>query len=207
MSIKKLLEDNPSFHSWDSGEIANFGVSDKVVKYIYSKLKSGFSTIETGSGKSTFAFLTAGCNHIAISPNNLEEERIRKYCQENNIESKLPSLVNEIKHFDLIFIDGAHRYPFAEIDYHYTEKKLRVGGYLVLDDVHLPSVRNLFLFLKKEKNWELETIIDHTAFFIKIAEEVIIDDWQNQGINQNFKKAESFKNYIKLLIKKFLRIK
>ena len=39
MSIKKLLEDNPSFHSWDSGEIANFGVSDKVVKYIYSKLK------------------------------------------------------------------------------------------------------------------------------------------------------------------------
>ena len=40
MSINKLLEDNPSFHSWDSGEIANFGVSDKVVKYIYSKLKS-----------------------------------------------------------------------------------------------------------------------------------------------------------------------
>ena len=218
MSINKLLEDNPSFHSWDSGEIANFGVSDKVVKYIYSKLKSGFSTIETGSGKSTFAFLTAGCNHIAISPNKLEEERIRKYCQENNIESKfkficgssteeLPSLVNEINHFDLIFIDGAHRYPFAEIDYHYTEKKLRVEGYLVLDDVHLPSVRNLFLFLKKEKNWQLETIIEHTAFFIKTSEEVVIDDWQNQGINQNFKKVESFKIYIKSLMKQFLRIK
>ena len=78
---------------------------------------------------------------------------------------------------------------------------------MVLDDVHLPSVRNLFLFLKKEKNWQLETIIEHTAFFIKTSEEVIIDDWQNQGINQNFKKVESFKNYIKSLIKQFLRIK
>jgi len=218
MSIHKLLEDNPSFHSWDSGEIANFGVSDRVVKYIYSKLKAGHSTIETGSGKSTFAFLLAGCNHIAISPNPLEEERIRKYCQENNIEynfkficgsstEELPNLVNGINHFDLIFIDGAHRYPFAEIDYHYTEKKLRVGGYLVLDDVQLPSVRNLFLFLKKEKNWRLEIVIDNTAFFVKFAEEIVIDDWQNQGINANYKIVSGIKYKIIILIKKVLRMK
>ena len=53
MSINKLLEDNPSFHSWDSGEIANFGVSDKVVKYIYSKL---FKLIYFTKNKSIFLF-------------------------------------------------------------------------------------------------------------------------------------------------------
>jgi hypothetical protein len=82
-----------------------------------------------------------------------------------------------------------------------------VGGYLVLDDVQLPSVRNLFLFLKKEKNWKLETVIDHTAFFVKFAEEVVIDDWQNQGINANFKIVAGIKYKIKILIKKVLRMK
>jgi hypothetical protein len=45
MVIDKLLKDNQSFHSWDNGSIANFGASDKVVKYIHSKLKPGFITI------------------------------------------------------------------------------------------------------------------------------------------------------------------
>lgn len=39
MEIEKLLKDNPSFHVWGDGQPANFGVSDKVVKYIISKLK------------------------------------------------------------------------------------------------------------------------------------------------------------------------
>jgi hypothetical protein len=82
-----------------------------------------------------------------------------------------------------------------------------VGGYLVLDDVQLPSVRNLFLFLKKEKNWRLETVIDNTAFFVKFAEEIVIDDWQNQGINANYKIVSGIKYKIIILIKKVLRMK
>jgi precorrin-6B methylase 2 len=216
MSIDKLLKDNPSFHSWDNGDIANFGVSDRVVKYMFSKVQKGYSTIETGSGKSTFAFLLAGCKHISISPNPLEEERIRKYCHENGIDANfkfvcdssaevLPELVKTVDQFDLVFIDGAHRYPYAEIDYHFTEKKLRVGGYMVVDDVQLPSVSNLYNFLKKEKNWTLETVIDHTAFFVKHSEEVVIDDWQNQGINDLFKKYLSFKQFVKSVLKPILK--
>jgi len=82
-----------------------------------------------------------------------------------------------------------------------------VGGYLVLDDVQLPSVRNLFLYLKKEKNWRLETVIDNTAFFVKFAEELVIDDWQNQGINANYKIVSGIKYKIIILIKKVLRMK
>jgi hypothetical protein len=80
-----------------------------------------------------------------------------------------------------------------------------VGGYMVVDDVQLPSVSNLYNFLKKEKNWTLETVIDHTAFFVKHSEEVVIDDWQNQGINDFYKKFSAFKQFIKSVLKPILK--
>ena len=212
MVIDKLLKDNPSFHSWDNGSIANFGASDKVVKYIHSKLKPGFITIETGSGKTTVAFLLAGCKHTSISPNPLEEQRIRKYCQDNNIEADftfvcdssaevLPALVKQVSHFDFVFIDGAHRYPFAEIDYFFTQEKLKVGGYMVVDDIQLPSVRTLYTFLRKEKNWTLDNVVGNTAFFLKHGDEVVIDDWQNQGVNQFYLIYSTVNFKIKSIIK------
>jgi len=214
-SIDKLLQDNPSFHEWSDGKPANFGVPDKVVKYIYSIVKPGFSTLETGSGKSTFAFLFAGCKHISIAPDPGEEERIRKYCRENNIPPDftficnssaevLPDVVKQIESLDVVFIDGAHRYPFAEIDYHFTEKRLKTGGYMIVDDIQLPSVRNLFVFLRKEKNWALDKIIDKTAFFIKTGEEVLVNDWQNQGINNFYFGYSEWKGRIKNMIKRLL---
>jgi hypothetical protein len=218
MEIDKLLKDNPSFHVWGDGSPANFGVSDQVVKYMLHKLKPGLASLETGSGKSTFAFLMAGCKHISIAPDPGEEERIRKYCTENNIKADftfiadssaevLPALCKTIHALDFVFIDGAHRYPYAEIDYHFTEKKLNVGGYMVVDDIHLPSVRNLFVFLKREKNWRLDTVIDKTAFFIKTGEEVLINDWQNQGINRFFLVYSNFKVRVKNFIKTILFMK
>lgn len=218
MQIEKLLQDNPSFHVWSDGSAANFGVSDRVVKYIYGKLKPGDVTLETGSGKSTFAFLLAECKHTAIAPDPGEELRIRDYCRANQIvpdftfianssAEVLPLLVNNIPALDFVFIDGAHRYPYAEIDYHFTEKKLRTGGYMVVDDIHLPSVRNLYVFLKNEKNWELDALIDKTAFFKKIGEEVLINDWQNQGINRYFLVYSNMKAKAVGLIKSVLGMK
>lgn len=218
MKIEQLFNENPSFHVWSDGRPANFGVSDRVVKYILSKLKPGMETLETGSGKSTFAFLIAGCNHIAIAPDPGEEQRIRKYCEDRHIQANftffanssaavLPELVKSLPDLDFVFIDGAHRYPYAEIDYHFTEMKLKIGGYMVVDDVQLPSVRNLYLFLKKEKNWQLDALIGNTAFFIKTGEEVLINDWQNQGINRAYYLYSNGKAKIIQLIKSILRMK
>jgi Methyltransferase domain len=138
-----------------------------------------------------------GCQHISIAPDPGEGDRIKQYCLQNGLpinftfiaESSakaLPSLIATIPSLDFVFIDGAHRYPFAEIDYHFTEQKLKVGGYMVIDDVHMPSVKQLYRFLKKEKNWKLDELVGNTAFFIKTSEEILINDWQNQGINEYF---------------------
>lgn len=197
MELKQLIQENPSFHVWSDGKPANFGVSNSVVQAIQNKVKPGSVTLETGSGKSTFAFLLKGCNHTSIAPDLGEGERIKQYCLANGLQinftfiadssaNVLPNLIQSIPALDFVFIDGAHRYPFAEIDYHFTEQKLKVGGYMVVDDVHMPSVRQLFRFLRKEKNWKLDEMVGNTAFFIKISKEVLINDWQNQGINQFF---------------------
>jgi precorrin-6B methylase 2 len=215
MEINTLIKDNPSFHVWGDGSPANFGVSNAVVQAIQSKLKPQSLTLETGSGKSTFAFLLKGCQHISIAPDPGEGDRIKQYCLKNGLSTNytfiaessakaLPSLITTIPSLDFVFIDGAHRYPFAEIDYHFTEQKLKVGGYMVIDDVHMPSVKQLYRFLKKEKNWNLDELVGNTAFFIKTGEEILINDWQNQGINKYFLHYSNWRFKIISLIKAIL---
>lgn len=212
MEIHKLIQENPSFHVWSDGSPANFGVSNAVVQAIQNKVKPGSVTLETGSGKSTFAFLLKGCQHTSIAPDPGEGDRIKQYCLANGLTINftfiadssakvLPSLMQSIPSLDFVFIDGAHRYPFAEIDYHFTEQKLKVGGYMVVDDVHMPSVKQLYRFLKKEKNWQLDELVGNTAFFIKTGEEVLINDWQNQGINQFFLRYSNARFKLVKLIK------
>jgi len=101
----------------------------------------------------------------------------------DHIPSELDHIPSELDH---ILIDGAHRFPFPIIDWHYTAPKLRLGGILSVDDFKMPSVKILYDFLCIEEVWELIEVIHNTAFFRKLREPFIIDDWQNQKINLTF---------------------
>ena len=53
---------------------------------------------------------------------------------------------------------------------------------MVLDDIQIPSVFELFRFMKVESCVELEEVIVRTAFFRKVGEGAAgPDDWQRQG--------------------------
>lgn len=70
-------------------------------------------------------------------------------------EDVLPGLDPEP--LDMVFIDGAHGFPQAIIDFFYTAGRLVEGGSLVLDDLHLPGVRlGLIDFLQRDPRWSLE---------------------------------------------------
>lgn len=60
-------------------------------------------------------------------------------------EFALPQLLKQRgdASFDFIFIDGWHTFDHTMVDAFYATRLLRVGGYLVLDDVGLPSVRGV----------------------------------------------------------------
>ncbi|MBL7071380.1 MAG: hypothetical protein ISS26_04335 [Candidatus Omnitrophica bacterium] len=207
MSIERLISDRPKLHARPCGTLVNWAVSDEALKFIYENLEPGITTLETGAGYTTIVFAIAGTNHISITPSKDECERIVKYCSEINIDPHITFLNqgSDIalvgpqsipSHLDFVFIDGAHRFPFPCIDFHYTENKLRVGGILGVDNVPMPSVRILYNFLCGEAEWKLIKKIHDTAFFKKVAESRIIKDWHGQNINRAYERKTNNKSFL-----------
>jgi predicted O-methyltransferase YrrM len=56
-------------------------------------------------------------------------------------EIALPELLHKGRKFDLVFIDGWHTFDQTFLDCFYATRLLRVGGYLVVDDTYMMSVR------------------------------------------------------------------
>lgn len=63
---------------------------------------------------------------------------------EKKSEFALPRLLEDMEgKFDFIFIDGNHTFDHTLIDCFYSSRLLRVGGYLVIDDVCFPSIKRV----------------------------------------------------------------
>jgi len=67
----------------------------------------------------------------------------------------LPQLLTAKEKFDFIFVDGSHAFNYAFVDYFYTNMILANGGYLVFDDLYLPSVRKVVSFALSSKDYQL----------------------------------------------------
>jgi len=196
MSIERLLADKPQLHTWSSGAAASWAVSPDVLTFLHSRLKPGMVTLETGSGHTTVVFAIARTRHTCITPAENEAQAIRAYCAKIGIEPQVrfihassdaaladPATVQEP--LDLVFIDGAHRFPLPCIDFHYTERHLKVGGLLGVDDCTMPSVKVLCDFLEGEDEWKQVERIGNTAFYERVRETRIVSDWQGQKMNRS----------------------
>jgi len=190
--LRTLLNDKPRFHDWSDVP----PTSAEVLEFIYRNLNSDMTTLETGAGHSTVVFAIAGTNHVCIDTGKQECERIAGYCSNIGVDTSRIAFINRSSdaalsrsettppQLDFIFIDGAHRFPFPIIDYHYTEGRLKIGGILGVDDFTMPSVRILYDFLRGEDEWEIVEEIGETAFFRRVSETRIVSDWQGQNINR-----------------------
>ncbi len=177
--LERLIRDNPSFHTWPDDSPANCSVAPDALMFIHDQLLPGMNTLETGAGQTTVAFAIAGTHHICITPQREQADRIRDYCDELSVQgdltfvfessdAALPRISLLPDSLDFIFIDGAHRFPFPCLDWHYTQGRLRVGGIVGVDDCRLPSVRVLHDFLCGDQKWQLVQVIDLTSFFRKV---------------------------------------
>jgi hypothetical protein len=194
--IEQLVAQRPDLHAWPDGRPANWSVAPDVLRFIYQNLEAGTNTLETGSGQTTIAFAMAGTNHTCISPSRDEAERIRAYCVEHGIDLKV-NFMHESSDvvlsagtgipdsLDFVLIDGAHRFPFPILDWHFTEGRLRVGGIVCVDDYPMPSVRILHDFLMGEDEWKLIRIFQRSSFFRRARETVNVWDWADQKINKS----------------------
>jgi hypothetical protein len=64
---------------------------------------------------------------------------------------------------DLVLLDGPHAYPLPRIEFAYLFPRLKLGGWLVVDDIQIPSVYE-FQFLGKESSVVLEDVVVRAAF-------------------------------------------
>lgn len=195
--ITLLLNECPLFHA---GGTKTYGISEDALRELRAHLAPGITTLETGCGFSTLLFAMAGTNHFCITPNQSEVNVALAFCTKHSIDvsrlhfrvgrsdKMLPAMFDNGP-LDVVLIDGGHGFPIPMVDFHYCAPRLRVGGSLIVDDCHMPSVRILYDFLSTEAPWERKCCVGNTAFFRKTME--TNTNWDTQVLNREVRFLQS----------------
>jgi hypothetical protein len=160
------------------------------------------ATAETGCGKSTILFSNISASHVVFSfdDRNLgtADSSVLFYesCPLTKLDrieavfgatQKTLPLYNKFKDYDCVLIDGPHGYPFPELEYYYLYPHIREGGYLIIDDVHIPTVGRLADFLQEDDMFEMYKLVDTTALFRRTSAPLfdpLGDGWWTQKFNR-----------------------
>jgi precorrin-6B methylase 2 len=192
--VDRVLSDRPSFHL---GGTVRWDTLTDTLRLIEQSVHDGDQTMEIGCGVSTVVFAACGARHTVISPDPGEHERVREYCERSGVDVSqvvfltgfsddlLPAMCRE-RTFDVIFIDGAHSFPYPEVDWHYSTKALNLGGLLVMDDVPVPAVAPLLRHMNVEPNWRFEGIFDERAAAFTLLAEPAPEEWSAQPFNDGY---------------------
>jgi precorrin-6B methylase 2 len=168
-------------------------------------------SVETGCGGSSIVLSQASERHVAFAiegaDGTIGELRKRSDLRTENVtfvegETKdtLPGYRFE-GDLDLVLLDGPHAYPMPQIEFAYLFPRIRLGGWLVLDDIQIPSVYELFHFLERESSVVLEEVVVRTAFFRKTGVvEQGPDGWALQGINRHTVLRYSWRDRLRRLL-------
>lgn len=183
--LEALRRERPSFHhaTYDQPAGArNWSISDPVLEWLTHELPPGGSTLETGAGYSTVLFAARSARHIAISFTPDEMRLIRAWCATQGLSADhvehhaggsqaiLPRL--DLPPLDCVLIDGDHAFPAPMIDWYYTADRLKPGGFLLNDDLHLRSCLLLDQFLDGEAEagrWRRVARLKNTSVWQRVA--------------------------------------
>jgi len=205
MHDANLVARASGFHPWDA--MAPVALSGILQRGPFQ------SSAETGCGGSTIVLSHASAHHIAFAiegndrtitelrkQNDLRNENVTFV--EGETKDTLPAYRFEGQ-MDLVLLDGPHAYPLPQIEFAYLFPLIKLGGWLVMDDIQIPSVYELFHFLKAEPSVTLEEVRGRTAFFRRIK--VVAsgpDGWAQQGINRHTILRYSWRDRLRHLLGK-----
>jgi len=202
ISLDDLLDHTPLLHD---GRTITWTIHPDLARLLDQHLKPGQVTLETGSGLSTLIFLLKSpTRHIAIQPCQDEFVAIKEFCGGNGIatgafegviacsQEYLPGA--QLPSLDLVLIDGDHSFPVPFIDWYFTCEHLKVGGIMIVDDVHILTGMILADFMRNDMKWE-ELFRHKTgrfALYRKLSHPICDgDNWQGQGYLNKFYPAKA----------------
>jgi hypothetical protein len=111
---------------------------------------------------------------------------------------------------DFALIDGPHGYPFPELEYFFIYPHLSQGAWLLVDDVQIPTIHNLYSFLKDEDMFEFVARSGDTAFFRRTSAPLFSpygDNWWTQRYNiNNMYRLKPLSVRLKIQVRKLLRM-
>jgi len=182
-----LIARASGFHPWDA-------MAPAALSGLLERGPFRFSA-ETGCGGSTIVLSQASDRHTAFAIEG-KDGTITELRKHSDLRAEKVTFVEgETKQtlpgcqfagaLDLALLDGPHAYPLPQMEFAHLFPWIRVGGWLVVDDIQIPSVYELIRFLKKESSVALEEVVVRTAFFRRVsAARQGPDDWERQGMNR-----------------------
>jgi hypothetical protein len=165
MNVEQLLRDPPALHLDGDGNALPWAASPRLLRALSEQLFPGAKTLETGAGVSTLVFALHGCEHTVVVPDAAIAGRITAWCNANGVSTA--TLAFEIERsetalarmepspLDTVLIDGGHGFPVPFIDWYLAGQRLKPGGFLFIDDIHIWTGAVLQSFLRSEPGWEV----------------------------------------------------
>ncbi len=148
-------------------------------------------TLETGLGLSTVLFTRIGTHHTCIAPWKSEVEKMFSYFQEKRISTDRLTIIQGFSdkvlpmlpssELDLVLIDGGHGFPTPIIDWYFAGGRLREGGTLVIDDVHLPAVRALLRYIDTDKRWKNIAVTEKWVAYERLGQGSLREEHTEQA--------------------------
>jgi hypothetical protein len=192
--IDRLLADPPAVHAMGPGDDPRLGVwatDRECYLFIAEYACPGLRTLETGAGLSTIVFAATGVQHTCVTPVAPEVDRILDYCAAHDVDTSMLSfeigcsdeVLPRLEHdtpLDLVLIDGNHGFPTPMLDWFYAAAPLRAGGLLVLDDIALPAVAHLCVFLDSDPRFSLHHGTGKWRAYRKLVDGGLRQDWFEQ---------------------------
>ena len=177
--LAALQAERPRFHAASAAEQGDAGrwdwsIRPQVLEFLADLDTPLEATLETGCGYTTVLLAARSRRHHAVTPVGGEIRLIRDWAEAHGLpmghvmhldgpsQDVLPRI--QLPPLDLILVDGDHAFPAPFIDWYYTADRLRPGGLLLIDDIHLRACRMLDSFLRTETaRWQACTRLGNTS--------------------------------------------
>lgn len=200
MQFEEYLRNVPLLHQW-AGEWTAGGFSkenlETLYKFLSDQLPPARVLLETGAGNSTIMMLFLSPRKIiSIAPDADLFDRIYDFCRTNGISSdalevhadgsewvlpRLAAINRQLEPIlDFALIDGCHGWPTCFVDLEYANSMLKRGGYLLVDDVQLHTVKEMARFLVEESAFSVSLDLSKSLVFRKTSDDRSFGDWWQQ---------------------------